>query len=318
MDQRARTQSACDHRRMRSSALSRREVLGAIASLCATPAFAHARERDVAGALRALETRAGGRLGVGILHTGSGRIVGHRLDESFAMCSTFKLPLAGVILHEADAGRLDLEEVLPYTEKDLISHAPVTTAHLREGGMTIAALAEAAQVTSDNLAANLLLKRLGGPAGFTATLRALGDETTRLDRYEVELNIVRSGDVRDTTTPRAMAQTVARFVTGDVLKPASRNRLIEWTATTQTGLRRIRAGLPAGWRAGDKTGTAMAEGMTDKYNDVAVCWPPDASAIVVAAYYDTAVASDRIRGDLEAVLAEVGRIAAATATGVGA
>lgn len=295
-------------------ALSRRDLLTAIASLCATPAFAHARERDVAGALRALETRAGGRLGVGILHTGSGRIVGHRLDERFAMCSTFKLPLAGVILHEADAGRLDLEEVLPYTEKDLISHAPVTTAHLREGGMTIAALAEAAQVTSDNLAANLLLKRLGGPAGFTATLRALGDETTRLDRYELELNIVRPGDVRDTTTPRAMAESVARFVVGDVLKPASRDRLIAWTIATKTGLQRIRAGLPAGWRAGDKTGTALADVMTDKYNDVAVFWPPNASAIVVSAYYDTAAQSKEIRDDLQAVLAEVGRIAASTVT----
>ncbi|HEX7087548.1 MAG TPA: class A beta-lactamase [Vicinamibacterales bacterium] len=296
------------------SALSRRQLLTAIASLCATPAFAHARERDVAAALRALEARAGGRLGVGILHAASGRIVGHRLDERFAMCSTFKLPLAGVILHEADAGRLDLEEVLRYTEKDLISHAPVTTTHLREGGMTVAALAEAAQVTSDNLAANLLLKRLGGPAGFTAKLRALGDETTRLDRCELELNIVRSGDVRDTTTPRAMAETVAQFVVGDVLKPASRDRLIAWTIATKTGLQRIRAGLPSGWRAGDKTGTALADVMTDKYNDVAVFWPPDGAAVVVSAYYDTAVQSKTIRDDLEAVLAEVGRIAASTVT----
>src|SRR5690606_8938362 len=152
------------------------------------------------------------------------------------------------------------------------------------------------------------------PAGFTATLRALGDETTRLDRYELELNIVRPGDVRDTTTPRAMAESVARFVVGDVLKPASRDRLIAWTIATKTGLQRIRAGLPAGWRAGDKTGTALADVMTDKYNDVAVFWPPNASAIVVSAYYDTAAQSKEIRDDLQAVLAEVGRIAASTVT----
>ncbi len=299
---------------MLSLEISRRDLLTAIAGLCITPAFAHARDADAAVALQALEARAGGRLGVGILHTVSGRMVGHRLDERFAMCSTFKLPLAGVILHEADAGRLDLEEVLRFTEKDLISHAPVTTTHLREGGMTVAALAEAAQVTSDNVAANLLLKRLGGPAGFTAKLRALGDETTRLDRYELALNVVRAGDVRDTTTPRAMAETVARFVAGDVLTPASRDRLIAWTVATTTGLQRIRAGLPAGWRAGDKTGTAMAGVMTDKYNDVAVCWPPDRPAIVVSAYYDTAVQSKEIRDDLQAVLADVGRIAASTVT----
>jgi beta-lactamase class A len=298
---------------MRSAVLSRRQVLTAIAGLCTVPASTHAREIDVAARLQALEARAGGRLGVGILDTGSGRMVGHRLDERFAMCSTFKLPLAGVVLHEADAGRLALAEVLRYTETDLVAHAPVTTVHLREGGMTIAALAEAAQVTSDNAAANLLLKRLGGPAGFTARLRALGDGTTRLDRYELELNVVRPGDVRDTTTPRAMAETVRRFVVGDVLTPASRERLIAWTIATKTGLQRIRAGLPAGWRAGDKTGTAMAEVMTDKYNDVAVCWPPDGAAIVVSAYYDTGVQSKAIRDDPQAVLADVGRIAASTA-----
>ena len=125
--------------------------------------------------------------------------------------------------------------------------------------MTISALAEAAQVTSDNVAANLLLARLGGPTGFTARLRELGDRQTRLDRLEPELNLVLPGDERDTTTPRAMAETASRLLTGDVLTPASREQLIDWMVKTRTGDRRIRAGLPKDWRAGDKTGTATAD-----------------------------------------------------------
>jgi beta-lactamase class A len=215
-----------------------------------------------------------------------------------------------VVLHEADQGRLRLEERLAYSQKDLLSHAPVTRPRVAEGGMTIEALAEAAQVTSDNVAANLLIRRLGGPAAFTERLRSLGDRATRLDRYEPGMNLVMPGESNDTTTPRAMAATVARLLTGGQLAPASRDRLISWMVATTTGSKRIRAGLPREWRAGDKTGTGMAEAMTDKYNDVAVAWPPGKSPMLVSAYFDTAVTSAEMRDEDQAVLAEVGRIAA--------
>lgn len=291
--------------------LTRRHVLAATAALLARPVAGRAQTPSAEAALAAVEKRVGGRLGVCILDAATGRLAGHRLDERFAMCSTFKLPLAAVVLREADAGRLRLDERLTYTKADLLSNSPVTGQHAADGGMTIVALAEAAQTTSDNLAANLLLRRLGGPAAFTAKLRELGDPATRLDREETALNLVVPGDERDTTTPLAMARTIARCLAGDGLPAASRDRLAGWMVATTTGLKRVRAGLPNDWRAGDKTGTAQADAMTDKVNDICVAWPAGRGPLVITAYYDSARKTDGTQAGDEAALAEVGRIAAA-------
>lgn len=262
--------------------------------------------------LAALERKVGGRLGVAVLDTGSGQLVGHRLDERFGMCSTFKMPLAAAILRAVDQGRLRHDQWVPYGPADTVPHAPITQKHLKRGGMTLVALAEAAQTTSDNVAANLLLKRIGGPAGFTATLRAAGDTITRLDRYEPHMNHVKGPDERDTTTPAAMARTTQRLLTTDWLSSASRELLIGWMVATTTGELRIRAGLPNSWRAGDKTGTGMAPGMPDKYNDVAIAWPPGKAPVVISAFYETARPhKGGMRDEDQAVLAEVGRIAVA-------
>ena len=290
--------------------LTRRAVLATLAAAAATPL--EARRQDVTErALAAAETAVGGRLGVCVLDTGSGRIVGQRLDERFAMCSTFKLALAAMVLREADAGRLSLDERIVYTKADLQSYAPITSQHLADGHMTVVALAEAAQTTSDNTAANLLLRRLGGPARFTASVREAGDAATRLDRFEPTLNLVVPGDDRDTTTPRAMATLIAKYLTTDYLSAASRERLIGWMVATTTGQKRIRAGFPADWRAGDKTGTAQADEMTDKVNDIAIAWPPGRAPIVVTGYYDSARKTTATQPGDEAALAAVGRAAAA-------
>lgn len=298
--------------------LSRRLLLQAAAStglLGGLPRVAVAAAAVGAHApLAELERRAGGRLGVAVLDCADGALIGHRAEERFALCSSFKLPLAGVVLREAEQGRLQLERRLSYGPADMLSHAPVTRRHLAEGGMSIVALAEAAQTTSDNVAANLLMRVLGGPAALTARLRELGDGETRIDRYEPEMNvvdIVHAGDQRDTSTPLAMARTTDRLLNSDWLAPASRARLAGWMVATDTGLKRLRAGFPASWRAGDKTGTFMAEGIDDKYNDVAIAWPPGRPPLIVSAYYEGPGRHDRMRDQDQAVLAEVGRLAAA-------
>lgn len=261
-------------------------------------------------ALADLERSVGARLGVALLDTASGQTTGHRMDERFAMCSTFKLPLAGAVLREIDQGRLRGDQWVPYAQADMVAHAPVTSQHLARGGMTVAALAEAAQTTSDNVAANVLLKLIGGPTGFTAILRTAGDSTTRLDRLEPELNLVTGQDVRDTTTPTAMARTTAHMLTSsDWLSAAARETLTAWMVATTTGKQRLRAGLPRDWRAGDKTGTAMDSKMHDKYNDVAIAWPPGKPPVVIAAFLETRYSHPNIRNEDQAVLAEVGRIA---------
>lgn len=291
--------------------LTRRAFLAAGPAVLVGRSAAGQPARTVAAerALEALEARGGGRLGVAILETRSRQSAGHRTGERFAMCSTFKLPLAALVLREADAGRLRLDESVPIAKTDLVPYAPVVETHVG-GTMTLAAMAEAAQLTSDNAAANLLLRRLGGPSAFTAMLRGLGDGETRLDRLEPALNFVPVDEVRDTTTPLAMARTLARLVIGDGLSPASRDRLAGWMIATKTGDKRIRAGLPTDWRAGDKTGTAQADGMGDKVNDLAVLWPPGRSPVVVTAFFDSARTSTATRDDDQALLAEVGRIAA--------
>lgn len=268
-----------------------------------------ARTAQAQQALAALEQKAGGRLGAGILDAASGRVAGHRLDERFGMCSTFKLALAAMVLHGADQGQLSLATAVPITKADLVSYAPVTETYVGKA-MRLDTMAEAIQTTSDNAAANLLLARIGGPAGYTRRLRDLGDTVTRLDRLEPALNFVPPGDERDTTSPRAMAQLVVRLLTTDWLSAASRDRLAGWMVATTTGTARIRAGLPASWRAGDKTGTAQADGMADKTNDIAVAWPPSGGPLIVTGYYDGPKATSATQDADQAVLAEVGRIAA--------
>jgi beta-lactamase class A len=175
--------------------------------------------------------------------------------------------------------------------------------------MTIGALAEAAQKTSDNVAANLLLKQLGGPAGFTQILRDIGDIDTRLDRYEPEMNAGGAeGDERDTTTPNSMAYTTRNILLGDVLEPDARKLLRAWMIDTKTGLKRLRAGFPESWIAGDKTGTAL-NGKLGKYNDVAVAWPAGRAPIVIAAYFNVPQTSEDIEDRHQAVLADAARIA---------
>ncbi len=293
--------------------IERRELLGgaaALSTMALSPGcYAKTPKRpDASAQFNKLEGK--GRLGVCILDTKTGEYIGNRSSEYFVMCSTFKLPLAAAILREADQGKLMLNTVLPYGKADLVSNSPITEANVAQGGMRIVDLAQATQTTSDNAAANILVKHLGGPHGFTERLRAMGDSVSRLDRYEPMANFVLSADLRDTTTPLAMAQTIARITTGNLLKSESRAMLFSWMEETRTGAKRIRAGLPATWRSGDKTGTGMAKGMTDKYNDVAITFPPSKAPIIIAAFYDTGQQGEDMRDEDMAVLAEVGRIAA--------
>lgn len=285
----------------------RAAVFGALAALaCRSPVPAVA-PLAFADAVRDLEARAGGQLGVALLT--DGQLVGHRLDERFAMCSTFKLALVAAILEQVDRGAARLYEIVPLSRADLVPHAPITEPLVDQGGASLQILLEAAQKQSDNVAGNLLIRRLGGPEAFTARLRAWGDPTTRLDRWEPELNVVGPGEERDTTTPAAMARLVGSLVLGELLSAASRERLVAWMVDTTTGLERLRAGVPAGWKVGDKTGTAISEGLTNQTNDVAVIFPPDRPPMVVAAYYRGPVYAESTRPEDQAVLAEVGRIA---------
>lgn len=228
----------------------------------------------------AIETRLGGRVGVAALDTGTGKHVGYRAAERFPLCSTFKLPAVAAVLTRVDEGSERLDHVLPYGPADLLEYAPITRAHVADGGMRVDALCEAAICYSDNTAANLLLATLDGPTGLTSRLRKWGDPTSRLDRNEPTLNEALEGDPRDTTTPAAMLADLQKILLGDLLSDRSRALITGWLVDNTTGNAKLRAGLPDTWRVGDKTGT----GERGATNDIAIVWPSGRKAILISAY----------------------------------
>jgi beta-lactamase class A len=260
-------------------------------------------QNDAANRIAAIEARIGGRIGVAALNTDSGKRLDYRAEERFPMCSTFKFLAAAAVLKRVDEKKEKLERLVPYGAKAILEYAPVTRQHLKEGGMPLGALCAAAIEQSDNTAGNLLLNAIGGPAGLTNFVRTLGDQVTRLDRIEPELNSAIPGDERDTTTPVAICSDMQRLLLGDALSEASRSQLEEWLKRNETGGPMIRAGVPSNWIVGDKTG----RGSNGATNDIAIIRPPNRAPILLAIYSggSTATANDRV-----AAIAEAAKIVA--------
>jgi beta-lactamase class A len=258
--------------------ISRRAVLAAPALLL--PLCAHAAAPDWQG-LSDLEKQSGARIGVAAMDSGTGRMLAWRESERFVMCSSFKLSLAAATLARADQGAEKLDRLVHYDKSVAIGVSPATLRNA-DRGMTVAELCEAAVIYSDNGAANLLLAAMGGPAALTAFWRELGDETTRLDDNEPKLNIP-DGE-RNTTTPLAMMADIKTWLLGDALQAASRARLLDWMQRNTTGAARLRAGVPADWRVGDKTGTSPEQYALA--GDIGILTPPARKPILAAVYVE--------------------------------
>ncbi|MBY4728363.1 MULTISPECIES: PEN family class A beta-lactamase, Bcc-type [Burkholderia] len=285
----ALTVAACASRQATASD----DATAAAAAAAVTPAAA-------GQMLAELERSAGGRLGVCAIDIATGRRAEHRADERFPFCSTFKAMLSAAVLAQSVDRPALLQQRVTYTKADLVNYSPVSGKHV-EDGMTVAALCEAAIQYSDNSAANLLMKLLGGPSAVTAYARSIGDDTFRLDRWETELNTALPGDLRDTTTPAAMAASMRVLMVGDALPAAQRAQLVAWMRGNKVGDKRIRAGVPAGWTVGDKTGT----GDYGTTNDAGVMWSPSGAPIALAVYYTQARADARAKDDVIASAARI-------------
>jgi len=223
-----------------------------------------------------LENKFDARLGVFAIDTGTSQIVAYRPDERFAYTSTFKALAAGAVLKQFSLEKLD--EVIPYTGEDLVTYSPITEKHV-DIGMTLREISDAAIRYSDNTAGNLLLQALGGPDGFEAVLRGIGDDITQPERFETELNEATPGDTRDTSTPRALATTLQAFTVSDDVLPADKRKILtDWLRGNTTGDKLIRAAVPQGWEVGDKTGA----GSYGTRNDIAIIWPPNREPIILA------------------------------------
>ena len=291
---------------------NRRQVLAGSASIVAAacvPVDQSSAGRLVAK-LKIIEAAAGGTLGATFLNTSTGMSIGINHSTRFGHCSSFKFSLAAMTLWRDEQGLDDAERHVTWTQDDLMFVSPFTTRKLDEGA-TLRELAEFTQKYSDNAAANILLREFGGPPALTEFWRMVGDDESRLDRTEPALNNVPPGELRDTTTPDAMARTVSALCFGDTLSNAGRRTLKQWMMDTPTGARRVRAGLPEDWVAGDKTGTSIWPGMGSLYVDIGFVEPPNRPPLTFATYYRAREthqgmdpASQKVLADAGSVLAE--------------
>jgi beta-lactamase class A len=263
-----------------------------------------ARKRDAAAMaqeqLAQLERTLAGRIGVFAMNTANGAQLSHRADEYFPMCSTFKILLTSAILKRSTSIKGLMQERIKYQQRDLVTYSPITKDHVADG-MTVTTLCAAAMQYSDNTASNLLIKRLGGPEAVMAFARSIGDREFQLDRWETALNSAIPGDRRDTSTPNAMGQSLQRLALGNALEPQLQVQLQDWLRGNTTGAVRIRAGVPADWQVGDKTGT----GDYGTANDVVLVWPPQRPPIIVAIYTTQADQAAKARNDVVASAARI-------------
>ncbi|MEU7298057.1 class A beta-lactamase [Streptomyces exfoliatus] len=266
--------------------------------------------RNLAPRLRELEQLHSARLGVFAHDVRTGRSVAYRADERFPMCSLFKTVAVAAVLRDLDHDGTFLARRIHYTKAyvERSGHSPKTElAENLAHGMTVAELCDATLRYSDNAAANLLLRELGGPTAVTRFARSIGDPTTRLDRWEPELNSGEPWRETDTSSPRTIGRTYGRLVLGDVLAPRDRERLTAWMLANTTSGERFRKGLPADWLLADKTGGGRYGGN----NDAGVTWPPDGGPIVLA------VMTTRFEEDAAPVNALVADAAALVAAELG-
>lgn len=257
--------------------------------------------KDFASRISALERKSTGRIGVSVVSAGGEPLFSYRADERFAMCSTFKTLLGAAVLSRVDANRESLDRPITYKSTDILDYAPIAKRYLATGHLTISELNAASIQYSDNTAANLLLDAIGGTKALTEYLRSIGDNTTRLDRNEPSLNTNLADDLRDTSTPDAMATTLQKLVMGDYLSPASKEQLKAWMFGNTTGNSKIKAGFDKFWMVGDKTGS----GENGASNDVAIVFPRGLPPFIIVVFYSGSSASNDTKS---AVIAEVARI----------
>jgi beta-lactamase class A len=263
------------------------------------------RIRAVKPRLEAVEARIRGRLGVGVLDTADDALLGYRADERFPMSSTSNVLTVASVLKRVDDGQEQPDRLVSYKASDLVhGNAPVTTAHLGAGGMTVLDLCGAAIVWSDETAANLLLRSVGGPAGVTKYVRSLGDTVTRLERTEPGFGDVTLVNGRDTTSPEAMVRDLRRILLSRGLTQPQRLYIWSWMLVAKLGGERLRAGIPANWQIGDQTGT---EGY-GAVNVIAFLLPPKRPPLLAAIYMAETKAPagvcDAAHGDIGRIIVE--------------
>ena len=257
--------------------------------------------------IQQVEAQLDARVGVTVVVHDSDLRWEYQADHRFPMSSTFKTLACAALLARVDAGEAQLDRIVRFSKTDLVEYSPVTESKADTAGMTLGELCAATIAISDNTAGNLVLQAIGGPAALTLFVRSLGDDITRLDRWETELNEAVPGDSRDTTTPNAMARLLEELLFGTALSVAAQAQLVTWLKANTVGDALLRAGIPEDWQIGDKTGA----GGYGSRSIAAVMWPPIGSPVIATIYITETEASFAARN---AAIASIGRALAATVT----
>jgi beta-lactamase class A len=292
---------------------------------------------------RLAEAARPGILGVGLTNLESGQSFTFNGARRFPMQSVFKLPLGAAVLAEVDAGRLRLDEPLVLTEAQLSPrHSPIAEAWPARRDYTIGDLLAATLTDSDNTAADVVMKRIGGPGAVTAWLVSKGVTEVRVDRYERELQPQVYGlpsfrpawrlrpayaaafeavhpatrlaamraymaDPRDTATPQGMVDFLQSLDRDELVSPASTRRLLELMSQTGRAGARIRAGLPKDAFLAHRPGTAGEDqGISVAHNDVGIFRLADRRAYAIAVFLSGSTLNEAARDGL---IADVTRAA---------
>jgi beta-lactamase class A len=222
-----------------------------------------------------------GRIGVYAINIFDNKIIGYKEEERFPFCSTSKLIVVSLLLKNMESNPIYLAKVIQYNKRDVkrSGYAPVTSNNLNQG-MDLLSLAKAAIEHSDNLAMNLIIKEVGGISEVNKFAKIINDHSFRLDRMEPELNTSIPNDIRDTTTPKAMVNTLQKLILGNVLNLNSKNLLLDMLKHNTTGATKIRSVIPNNWVVADKTGS----GDYGTNNDIAIIYPFESKPIIIAIY----------------------------------
>jgi beta-lactamase class A len=239
-------------------------------------------------ALASIERRYHARIGLAVFDSRGYLVIKHRSLERFPLASIQKLLLVMTFLAKVDAAQESLTRRVQITEAELDhSYSKITDRYPHGVTLPISELCALTIIDSDNTAADVLTKVVGGPHVVTKYIRSLDIRDVNVDRFERELpKSADVSEVRDTATPEATAQLALMLITKSPLSPASTRQLLSWMYATRTGDTRFRAGVPTGWRVADKTGSYK-----NAANDVGILYPPSPHRPIAVACYVHGVAT---------------------------
>jgi len=246
-----------------------------------------------------IEENLNGRVGVSIYDSAEKTQWHYNGNSRFPLMSTFKVLACAKLLADVEKGVQSLDSSTIITKGSLIVWSPITQKLIGKQ-ITLKQGCSATMITSDNTAANIVLSGIEGPKGLTKFMRSIGDDVTRLDRIEPELNEAIAGDKRDTSTPNAMVNSLNTLLFGDVLSQRSKNQLMQWMIDNEITGSLFRSVLPVTWSIADRSGA----GGNGSRGIVAVVWSKNISPIIISVYLTQTDAPFAIRNKAIASIGE--------------